>query len=878
MKKLALSLTTLVFLAVVNISFWALLNQPKSNQSWSGTMMGVAFNPMREHHDPEKKIYPSTEEIDADLALLSDKVHAVRTYTVSEGLDRVPQLAAKHGLNVTLGAWISDDLKANQQEIDKLIALSRQDHPNIIRTLVGNEVLLRKEATVAELIAYIKQVKKHTWRPVSTSETWDIWLKHPELAKEVDFIAAHILPFWEGIPTAQAIDYVFDRYNKLVKAFPDKQVIITEVGWPSNGKPFKHATATLTDQAIFLRDFLNLAEQKALTYYVVEAFDQPWKMAIEGSTGAYWGVFNAQRQAKFPMQGVIHDFPDWINWSVASVLVAIGIMLVFFLARQRIVLPGKLFYGFMVNLVAITVVWTAAIGIQQYQTLFSSLFWILLMSMQAMALLILLSESLEIVEVLWSNKSKRQFQAKNVAADYAFPKVSLHIPIHNEPPEMVRQTLEALTRLDYPKLEVLVLDNNTTDPEVWQPVRDDCLRLGSQFRFFHLENWPGYKAGALNYGLQQTADDAEVIAVIDSDYVVSPDWLKCMVPHFAKSDVGFVQSPQNYHDWRENPFKTFCQWEYAGFFHIGMVQRNEHNAIIQHGTMTMVRKTALNEVGGWGEWCICEDSELGLRLYQAGYDSVYVKDTFGRGLIPDTFTGYKNQRHRWVYGAMQILKQHWRSLLTGKQSELTVAQRFYFISGWLPWISDALAVLFTVASVCFTVAAIVNPEQSELPVSVFVMPTIGIFAFKIFRSFLLYRARVKCTLLEILGAALAGLSLSHTVGIATIQGIATSGRPFIRTPKCEKNRPVLAGLLAIRQELVMLILLLTVAGCFSSIEHFDNLPGQLWMAVLLVQAVPYAASLLVLIVNLMPDLTPGLLASRKRTKEEELFLYGKTSR
>ena len=863
MKKIVLSIMTLALLVIINLLFWTYINQPHSNQSWDGTMMGVTFSPMREHHDPEKGLFPSTEEISQDLALLADHVHAVRTYSVANGLEVVPELAAEHNLNVTVGAWIGADLEANQLEIDSLIAISRQGHRNIVRTLVGNEAILRQDVTVPQLIDYLRQVKTQTWRPVSTSETWGIWLANPELAAEVDFIAVHILPYWEGISADQAINHIFDRYDALTKAYPDKQVVITEVGWPSNGKPFKHADASLALQAKFLRDFLNRARQEGIIYYVIEAFDQPWKMAIEGSTGGYWGIWDTHRQPKFPMQGDILGFPDWQIWAAGAAVFSLLIMLLFMRTRQRIKLPGKLFFGLIVNLVATTLVWTAALGFQQYQTTVSGALWMLLMAMQAMALLVLLIESLELAEVLWRKKGKRNFQPLNVAPDYEFPKVSLHVPIHNEPPEMVRQTLEALAKLDYPKLEVLVLDNNTTDPDVWEPVRDDCSRLGPMFRFFHLENWPGYKAGALNYGLQQTSDDAEIIAVIDSDYIVSPDWLKSMVPYFEKPDVGFVQSPQNYHDWRENGFKTLCQWEYAGFFHIGMVQRNEYNAVIQHGTMTLVRKSALEAVGNWGEWCICEDSELGLRLYRDGYDSVYVQDTFGTGLIPDTLSGYINQRHRWVYGAMQILKRHWRSFLPGKKSELTPAQRYYFTAGWLPWFSDALAMIFTLASLLLTANVLLDPEHGELPVSVFVLPTIGLFGFKILRSFWLYRVRVKCTILQTLGASLAGLALTHTVGKAIFQGLATSGRPFLRTPKNEKERPFIAGLITVKQELVILVMLWTAAAAFSSLEHFDNLIGNLWTAVLLVQSAPYAATLLILLVNIAPNLRSSSLTLTK---------------
>ena len=478
---------------------------------------------------------------------------------------------------------------------------------------------------------------------------------------------------------------------------------------------------------------------------------------------------------------------------------------------------------------------------------------------------ILLIESLEIAEIIWHRKTARTFEPLKPSPDFKYPKVSLHLPIHNEPPAMVRKTLEALARIDYPNLEVLVMDNNTKDPAIWQPVEEDCKRLGPKFRFFHLENWPGFKAGAINHALEQTASDAEIIAVIDSDYILQPDWLKRMVPYFDNENVGFVQSPQDYRDLHVSAFKKFCYWEYAGFFNIGMVQRNEYNAIIQHGTMTMIRKSALIEVGKWAQWCICEDSELGLRLYEAGYDSVYCKESFGRGLMPDTMSGYMTQRYRWVYGAMQIIKAHWRSFIPGKKSPLTPAQRYYFLAGWLPWFSDALALLFTIASLAMTGMIFyewydsyvrAGGDQhlsSELPVNAFLIPTIGLFTFKIVRSLWLYQARVPCSIWESIGASLAGLSLTHTVAKGTIQGLFIPGKPFMRTPKYEKQGPLFTGLMTIRQELLLLILLGAAIYFMYQLEHFDNLSGKLWISVLAVQAVPYIATLITLLISIAPN-------------------------
>ena len=162
----------------------------------------------------------------------------------------------------------------------------------------------------------------------------------------------------------------------------------------------------------------------------------------------------------------------------------------------------------------------------------------------------------------------------------------------------------------------LKLKPATLQKQVWKPVAAHCATLGPRFRFFHLNPWPGFKAGALNFALRETAPDAEIIGVVDSDYVVSPQWLRHFVPHFLSDPaVAVVQAPQAHQEWERNAFRRMCNWEFEGFFRIGMHHRNERNALIQHGTMTMVRRRALEEVGGWSEWCICEDTELGLRLF-----------------------------------------------------------------------------------------------------------------------------------------------------------------------------------------------------------------------------------------------------------------------
>jgi len=170
-------------------------------------------------------------------------------------------------------------------------------------------------------------------------------------------------------------------------------------------------------------------------------------------------------------------------------------------------------------------------------------------------IVVLLAEAHEWAEALWTQEHRRLFKPLRLD-DEALPMVSVHVPAYNEPPEMMIETLNALAKLDYPRFEVVVIDNNTKEPDVWHPVRDHCGKLGSRFRFFHEDPLAGFKAGALNFALQHTDPDAEIVAVIDSDYLVHPRWLRDLAPQFTQEKTAIVQAPQDYRDARENAFKA----------------------------------------------------------------------------------------------------------------------------------------------------------------------------------------------------------------------------------------------------------------------------------------------------------------------------------
>src|SRR5581483_5226135 len=153
------------------------------------------------------------------------------------------------------------------------IALARR-YRNINAIVVGNETTLRADKSIEDLSKIIQRVKRLSPVPVTTGEIWTVWIDHPELASSVDFIAAHVLHYWDGIPAGKIVDLTIDAYDKLRRAHPGKRIVIAEFGWPSAGYNMLKADPGRIEQATILRDFVARAEAYGIDYNIIEAFDQ----------------------------------------------------------------------------------------------------------------------------------------------------------------------------------------------------------------------------------------------------------------------------------------------------------------------------------------------------------------------------------------------------------------------------------------------------------------------------------------------------------------------------------------------------------------------------------------------------------------------------
>jgi glycosyltransferase involved in cell wall biosynthesis len=451
----------------------------------------------------------------------------------------------------------------------------------------------------------------------------------------------------------------------------------------------------------------------------------------------------------------------------------------------------------------------------------------------------------EICDALGTEHWRRRVtpQVTFSASDRDLPMVSLHVPAHNEPPGMVIDTLRSLLRLDYPRFEVICIDDNTDDERLWRPVEDWCARHG--VKFAHLMDWPGYKSGALNYALRNLTDPAaDVIGVVDSDYQLKPGFLRRCAPPFADPWIGFVQAPQDYRGWEHARYYRRLYYSYKYFFAVSQPSRNEHDGAIFAGTMGLIRRVALDELGGWDEWCITEDAELSLRLLRAGWSGLHVDQSWGYGIMPLTFEALKGQRYRWCFGGIQILRLHWRSMIPGRETQgnhLTTAQRWSYLAGGLQWYGDLLGLFFLVFLLAGAFNLAIGGGDLFRKLTVFLVATVPVLVgLGLVRAVALLRRGTGATWRDALGAFFIWQSTSLVVARASVLGLFARKAAFLRTPKTSERAKWWEALRANWAESALA--LFGLAGIAGALTKYNELSGPLLAALLLFPTLGMAAA------------------------------------
>src|SRR6202165_2320472 len=423
-----------LFVTAAHAALWGLLQEKQQAPDFRGILPSVSYAPFEGTAHPDVDNIPSVEKIRADMKKLAPLTRAIRLYSSTGGVELVPPIAAEFGLKVTVGAWIDKNAERNEREIDAAINLARHNS-NVICVVVGNETVYRGEQKVEDLIELIKRVKKSVNVPVTTGEIWNIWRDNPELASSVDFIAAHVLPYWENFTDKQAVDQAVAMFQLLRDQFPGKRIVIAEFGWPSAGYNLRNADPGPFEQASVLRNFVTRAEAIGMEYNIVEAIDQPWKF-FEGGVGPYWGILNAAREPKFAWTGPVVN-PDY--WKLATIAVLVGILMSLPILRLA---EATVLQSLMLSTAANGVgAWAATVFAywNGHYFVFGSAFALTLGLILLVPLVLIAMARIGEIAAIAFGRKPRRLLAKALSAEPAvaepatFPEVSIHVPAYFEP-------------------------------------------------------------------------------------------------------------------------------------------------------------------------------------------------------------------------------------------------------------------------------------------------------------------------------------------------------------------------------------------------------------------------------------------------------------
>lgn len=501
------------------------------------------------------------------------------------------------------------------------------------------------------------------------------------------------------------------------------------------------------------------------------------------------GVIRARAPLSLPLGALVLAAAAWLAAIVLrdpAAAVVLGVFAVMATAAMRALLRRWSWSATQVftTMVLASLAYLIYAALQTYAGglgLIAELLSSVLLALEIAVLALSLSYTFEVLDVLGRRQSPLVRPASRT-----LPWVALQVPTYNEPPELVIRTLESLARIDYPHLIVQVVDNNTRDPALWRPLQDACKRLGPTFHFLHLEPWPGFKAGALNEATRRLPPETAIIGIVDADYIVEPNFLQATIGHFDDPRVAFVQTSQHYREWEDDRYLRGLFYSFRYFFDVTMPVRAHRNAIIFCGTMGLIRRSAIEEIGGWNEACITEDAEASLRILGRGHLGVYDPAAYGAGLMPLNFDGLKKQRFRWALGGIQILRQWWRELVpfTTRQLQLTRAQRAHYLLGSVQWFGEVLTACFTGLLLATAMAAALHHQLPlrQLTGAVLVVP-VAFASTGLLRALWAMRLTTGCTTADALRAMRVWFALSWVVTLACLRGLVSERAEFLRTPK-----------------------------------------------------------------------------------------------
>jgi cellulose synthase/poly-beta-1,6-N-acetylglucosamine synthase-like glycosyltransferase len=597
---------------------------------------------------------------------------------------------------------------------------------------------------------------------------------------------------------------------------------------------------TFTFYDLFILSFVQLMVSTVLVLSPARTLDTRLRWTGSRFTEVVLGAVGAVAVAAISVFIAVSLWGLQLKGAETAAYLLVIFTLIVIIMRPDVSVVGKVFFASYAAAGFTFLGYAALVAEKSTRSLAETLTASLLLVLDLGAFLVWNSNINYVSDVMGRTRRGRPFP---IADPTYQPFVSIHVPAYNEPPEILIATIKSLEAQDYPNYEIVVLDNNTKDPALWKPVEDYC-RGRAHVKFVHVEGLSGYKAGACNLALREHTDPrAEIIGMVDADDIVKPYYLRETASYFCDESIGFLQTCESNRDYEGSAYYTACVDSYQGFYLAVMSSRNERNTVPFVGTMGLFRRSALEDVGGWNEWCIAEDTEASLRVLKAGWSGLYIPRCFGRGIVPPTFAGLNTQRHRWCFGAMQILRLHWRSLMPWDRSpdnHLTAAQRRDYLMASMGWFRDLLMLGFSLLLLVVTGLLVsgsgfalmpLGGNSSLLPMSLIIVAVVCMTWTLRHWTTISWRRALKGLVIS--------LSASWITALAVIQGLTHREGVFLRTSKTgSTHRRFRTALRLSRVELLLATVLYVSVGLLIGLKH----PPIVLTGIILIQGTVYLCS------------------------------------
>ncbi len=251
----------------------------------------------------------------------------------------------------------------------------------------------------------------------------------------------------------------------------------------------------------------------------------------------------------------------------------------------------------------------------------------------------------------------------------ATPSVDVFVPTYDESEEVLRSTLTGCAALDYPARTLWLLDDGRRP---W--VAELAVEFGAGY--LTREQNTHAKAGNINAALPRTS--GQLILILDADHVPQPDLLTALVGHFADDGLAYVQTPHEFYNRDSIQHVSRDDHDQSLFFHVVQPGRDAHGAAFWCGSGAIIRRTALEGVGGLATETITEDFHTSLRIHQRGWRTRFHDERLVYGIAPHNLDQFLLQRHRWAAGNLAALRTA-ESPLTARG--LTMRQRLCYLIG-----------------------------------------------------------------------------------------------------------------------------------------------------------------------------------------------------